>query len=189
MLRLHLESCDSPSARAPIALSATLRAGLVINEAPLSYDQISAMGLSLRQVWNRAADSMIAAELESPGVAVRTRPSRVLTGVDSPGLQVAFRHSPAPAWLAHPRTFSVLHYHLCDLAGMDVCYFAPTSLVLFAVGTHSVHRLMQCWSQPVELVGSAVYFAQGFPSEKPPCAVAEKPAVEKVSMQEFLRCS
>lgn len=150
--RLHLNSrqrrpelsddgfSDSP---ALIALSRQLSAGLRCllagdggrgTAVPVTVSQrgLGELDLSPQQAWHLAAENLLHRSREAEGFRFYTRPAAALGEWALPALQVATPGSGPTAWLAHPRTFTIMHSHLCRLMGTEVRYLAPTREILLA---------------------------------------------------------
>lgn len=135
---------DSP---AMIALSRQLSAGLHClpetgssgrragNADPLitvSQRGLGELDLFPQQAWDVAAENLLHRSREAEGFRFYTRPASVLSGQPLPALQVATPGSSPTDWLAHPHTFSIMHFHLRRLMRTEVRYVAPTREVLLA---------------------------------------------------------
>lgn len=123
-----------------ISLSRDLCATFTCGGADLSYRGLSELHLSAHGAWERAADNLIERAQTPGGVHVRTRPASHLLGAGTPGLQVALPGAPAPAWLAHPRTFTLLDSHLADLLGGPVVWWMLPGEELVAVRDGDVDK-------------------------------------------------
>ena len=72
------------------------------------------MELSTRQAWDTAADALLSTQKGRIEFTVRN--ATFALGDTAPrGLEVRGGTHPPAAWLAHPRTFSVLHTHFTDV--------------------------------------------------------------------------
>ena len=132
--------CDSP---ASISLSRSLTMGLVAGDATLSYRGLDELGLGIRQAWDLAADNLVMAARCPEGTCFYLRDA-VHTGlIDAPpptndggtgvaAVQVKVPGAPVTSWLAHPRTFTILHLHLQTRLGPDLVYLAPLPDLLIA---------------------------------------------------------
>ncbi len=178
-LRLQLVNTLSRGARrrtddgyyshpAHIALSTTLCAGFSCDDVILSHEAIGRMQLTMRQAWNRAAANALHLETDSKGVVVRTRPTRYLTGLPTPGLQVDFEFTDPTAWLAHPHTFKTLYLHLSNLLREEACFYAVSDTVLIATGLCDPRVELESWIASLEVpkakVKNRIYYRNGFPS-------------------------
>ena len=135
--------CDSP---ASISLSRSLTLGLVAGDTTLSYRGLAELGLGIRQAWDLAADNLVRAARRPEGTRFYLRDA-VHTGlIDAPpttpdggagmtAVQVKVPGAPVTSWLAHPRTFTILHRHLQSRLGRDLIYLAPLPDLLIACVT------------------------------------------------------
>lgn len=191
-LRLRLVSTESNeslrrtndgyySQPAQVALAYNLQAGFACDEAILSHEAIGALQLSIRQAWNRAASNTLHLESDSKGVAVKTRPSRYLTGEKTPGLQIDFNYTSPTAWLAHPHTFKTLYLHLCSVLREEACFYAISDSVLLATGFCDPRVELESWIATLEVppakVKQRIYYRNGFPSTRPGVRTPSAPAV------------
>lgn len=72
------------------------------------------MELSTQQAWDAAADTLLRTQTERVEFTVRNASFGL--GRDAPrGLEVHGDSHPPAAWLAHPRTFNVLHAHFTEV--------------------------------------------------------------------------
>ncbi len=135
--------CDSP---ASISLSRSLTMGLVAGDTTLSYRGLAELGLGIRQGWDLAADNLVRAARCPEGTCFYLRDA-VHTGlIDAPpttsdggagvtAVQVKVPGAPVTSWLAHPRTFTILHRHLQTRLGPELIYLAPLPDLLIACAT------------------------------------------------------
>lgn len=135
--------CDSP---ASISLSRSLTMGLVTGDTTLSYRGLAELGLGIRQAWDLAADNLVRAARSPEGTCFYLRDA-VHTGLldappttsdhvaGVPAIQVKVPGAPVTSWLAHPRTFTILHRHLQNRLGPDPIYLAPLPDLLIAFAT------------------------------------------------------
>lgn len=169
--------CDSP---ARIALSHTLTMGLSSNGRTLSYRGLAELGLSTRQAWDLAADNLVVAARTPQGTRFHIRDAaripQITTQVTSrlpenSALQVRTPGAPVTAWLAHPRTFTILNNHLEDLLGPELIYLAPTVDLLLALPTHDRARtVLERWSAQTpgeQIATAALRYSAGFPTPAP----------------------
>lgn len=78
----------------------------------LNHQDIGALGLTAHQAWNAAAQTLRVTALRKDGVEFPARPAAVALGATCPpGLEVGGTGVPPAAWLAHPRTFTMLDAH------------------------------------------------------------------------------
>lgn len=80
----------------------------------LTHQQVGAAGMSVHQVWNAAADQLAKRAHRPHGIEFMVRCPTAQLGADRPlprGYEVDGHGVPAAAWLAHPKTFTVLHRH------------------------------------------------------------------------------
>lgn len=91
-----------------VALLKTLDGRLL---TPIDLGQ---MELSTQQAWNTAADTLL--QTQTGRVEFTVRNASFALGEKAPrGLEVQGGTHPPAAWLAHPRTFNVLHTHFTDV--------------------------------------------------------------------------
>ena len=157
--------------RATVALSRELTAGMLLDGRPAAARSSWAAGLSLHRAWLRASETLLAAARTEYGLRFLTRPASRLCPQAPPGaLQVAVHGGTDPtAWLAHPRTFAVLHAHLQRLTGTTPRYVAPRRGVLVATSEIAAHALGD-WAREaahaagkMALSGRFIEYARGFP--------------------------
>lgn len=125
--------CDST---AHINLSHHLTMGLEVNGKTLSYRALAELGLSTRQAWDLAADNLVVAARSPQGTRFYLRDAIHTTQIrstDRSVIQVKAPGAPITAWLAHPRTFTLLNNHLEELLGPDLIYLAPLSDLLIVL--------------------------------------------------------
>lgn len=130
------------------------------------------MELSTRQAWDAAADTLLRTQTERIEFTVRN--ASFSLGDDAPrGLEVQGREHPPAAWLAHPRTFQVLHSHFTEV-------LSPATLLVFATRDHK--ELFVFDAEPADVracVSSATVFTYsfGFPVSHRKRRTSEKAAV------------
>lgn len=115
--------CDCPVS---INLSRTLAMGLVAGSSTLSHRALAELRLGTRQAWDLAADNLVVSARSPLGTRFYLRQA-IDTGLISvpAAIQVKVPGAPVTAWLAHPRTFTILNRHLEDRLGSDLTYLAP----------------------------------------------------------------
>lgn len=157
--------------RATVALSRELTAGMRLDGRPAAHGDLAAAALSLHRAWLAACETLLAAARTEYGLRFLTRPATRLCTHAPPGaLQVAVHGGTDPtAWLAHPRTFAVLHAHLHRLTGATPRYVAPRRGVLVATSEIGAHALGD-WARAeakqagkTALSGRFIEYARGFP--------------------------
>lgn len=101
----------------------------------LTHRGLEDLGLSVRQVWNRAALNLFRSAYSDAGIRFWTRPTAAVLGPQAPrGMQIKTDVGPASAWLAHPRTFTTLHRHVHALTGArSLTYVLPDEATVFAL--------------------------------------------------------
>lgn len=78
----------------------------------LTHQQVGEAAPSTRQLWNDAADQLARRALVDTGIEFLVRcPSVVLGETHLRGYEVDGHGVPAASWLAHPKTFTLLHRH------------------------------------------------------------------------------
>lgn len=88
--------------------------GTCPGERGLTHQQVGAAGMSVHQMWNLAADQLVRRAHRPHGIEffVRCPSAQLGEGHELPrGYEVDGHGVPAAAWLAHPKTFTVLHRH------------------------------------------------------------------------------
>ncbi len=176
--------CDST---ASINLSHTLTMGLAANGRTLSHRGLAELGLSTRQAWDLAADNLVVAARSPEGTRFYLRNAAQTALIQSPATatalamatQVKVPGAPITAWLAHPRTFTILHRHLEHHLGTELIYLAPlTDLLLVLPATSPARTRLMNWAAEVvsgtvpslrtpgdELITAAPFtYRRGFPS-------------------------
>lgn len=116
LLALHL-TVDAPRDCARVPLTRDFCALIVAGARPLTCTSLGMSGVSELIAWNAAAQNLLALSSCPDGL-------RFFTRRRGPGLEVAVDGAPASAWLAHPRTFTVLRRHLAGLLGHPSPVFA-----------------------------------------------------------------
>lgn len=83
------------------------------HSAGLTHQEVGCTGLSVHQAWNAAADELVPRAVTDSGVEFLVRDPTIALGPSElpPGYEVDGHGAPAAAWLAHPKTFTVLHRH------------------------------------------------------------------------------
>ncbi|MCK2199467.1 hypothetical protein [Corynebacterium callunae] len=161
--------CDSP---AHLNLSAELYMGLSSRSKTLSFRAVGELGLSIRQAWDVAADNLVALAQDGQGVRFDLRNASLSTDIDTYALEVKVPGSPITAWLAHPRTFSILHRHLESRLGKNLHYLASASATLIAIpaGAAEIPQLLS-WAHSQSdvnaqqgLVDKLINYHLGFPA-------------------------
>lgn len=103
------------------------------------------MELSTRQAWDAAADALL--RTQSDRIEFTVRNASFALGDDAPrGLEVHGGEHPPAAWLAHPRTFQVLHSHFTEV-------LSPAAPLLFATRDHK--ELFVFDAEPAEIKACA----------------------------------
>lgn len=79
----------------------------------LSLQSLGAAGLTAQQAWNAAAAGLAPRATRPGGIEFSVRCPTVALSVSGlpPGFEVEGHGVPAAAWLAHPRTFTLLNNH------------------------------------------------------------------------------
>lgn len=79
----------------------------------LTHQGIGAAGMTAHQAWNAAAAQLEPRAYCAAGVEFMVRSPAVALGIEGhpPGFEVDGHGCPAASWLAHPRTFTLLHRH------------------------------------------------------------------------------
>lgn len=126
--------CDTA---ASINLSVSLQMGLSAGARTLSFRGLAELGLGTRLAWDISADNLIAAAAHPAGTRFYLRDAEATTAITASALQIRVPGAPVTAWLAHPRTFTILHRHVEKQLGAEVTYFAPLEDVLLAVASDS----------------------------------------------------
>ncbi len=92
---------------------------------PLKVRTFQALGLSLVQAFELAAENAITRATTESGLALRARPSALLTGQPSAGMQMDTPGSLPSGWLAHPHLHGIIHRHFSNVFGAPPVFFAP----------------------------------------------------------------
>lgn len=173
--------CDST---AHINLSQELTMGLDSAGLTLSYRGLAELGLGTRQAWDLAADNLVVAARSPQGTRFYLRDAvhSTLIHTDNTALsptEVKVPGAPVTAWLAHPRTFTILNSHLEQCFKSTLIYLAPRSdlLVVFPADDPSFTeltawargvasgQLLQVPGSPTELITALpLVYRCGFPS-------------------------
>lgn len=173
--RVRLSDDGFNDSTASINLSHTLKMGLSADGATLSYRGLAELGLSTRQAWDLSADNLVVAARRPQGTRFYLRDAVQTTLIDAPSIQIRVPGAPVTAWLAHPRTFTILNKHLEQRLGPNITYWAPLSDLLIAVSSdgQACPELSAWASQMVsgspgggeKITGAALSYNHGFPSE------------------------
>src|SRR5699024_12802697 len=95
-----------------LALSPGLRLGLHANGRNISQRGLDSLGLSIQAAWDLAALNLERAARTPAGLEFATRSVTARFGSQLPaGVEVKVRGAAAPAWIAHPQTFTIWHRH------------------------------------------------------------------------------
>ncbi|WP_155392576.1 glycogen debranching protein [Corynebacterium ulcerans] len=154
--------------RAPavIALSSGLSASLRCNGQLLRQGSLHSLGKTTRQLWNDAATNLIETARTPRGIAIHTRELSRLVQQPTAGLHIAAGTGPASSWLAHPRTFTLLHRHISRQFNEEPVFFCPTPKILIAVPCSKKCPKLATWlatfDHPLEYGG--VLYSSGFPA-------------------------
>lgn len=128
---------DSP---ASINLSSQLTMGLDNLGTTVSYRGLAEFGLSTRQAWDKAAGNLVSLATRPKGTCFFLRDAAAITRLNSAAIQVRAPGAPISAWLAHPRTFTVLNDHLREQVGGTVIYFLPSADCLVVAAASDTQR-------------------------------------------------
>lgn len=112
---------EADATDASIALSRTHRAVLRLEGHLQTMADLAAAELTLRQAWDQSARNLISLATTDRGVRLWTRRAT------DDWWEVSGHGSSGRAWLAHPRTFRLLHRHLCTLVGGRPAYLIDES--------------------------------------------------------------
>ena len=96
------------------------------------------MELSTQQAWDTAADTLLRTQTGQIEFTVRNA-SFALGDIAPRGLEVQGTSHPAAAWLAHPRTFKVLHAHFTEILSpaKGLVFFSRDHEELFVFDAHA----------------------------------------------------
>ena len=108
---------ELPRHAAHVPLSPELAAVITADAHELSVTDLGLAGLSERAAWERASANLMSLAGSSEGLRFYTRRR-------GEALEIAVDGAEASAWLAHPRTFTVLDRHLGELLDTDSPVFA-----------------------------------------------------------------
>lgn len=154
--------------RAPavIALSSGLSASLRCNGQLLRQGSLHSLGKTTRQLWNDAATNLIETARTPRGIAIHTRELSRLVQQPTAGLHIAAGTGPASSWLAHPRTFTLLHRHISRQFNEEPVFFCPTPKILIAVPCSKKCQKLATWLTTFEhpLEPGGVLYSSGFPA-------------------------
>lgn len=109
------------------------------HSAGLTHQQIGTLGLTAHQAWNAAADTLRATAVAGGGVEFWSRPASVALGDDAPhGIEIRGGVHTAAAWLAHPKTFEIIHRHFVTVLApeSELSYFSRDQRELFIFDAH-----------------------------------------------------
>lgn len=151
--------------------------GLSADARILSYRGLAELGLSTRLAWDIAADNLITSARRPAGTRFYLRTARIITGLDTTALQVRVPGAPVTAWLAHPRTFTILHRHLEQQLGATPVYLAPLEDLLIAFPADPpAPASLRNWAQTTmdarensgeRICAAPLTYQHGFPTEHP----------------------
>ena len=105
----------------------------------LTHQQIGSLGLTAHQAWNAAAETLRATAVTEGDVEFWSRPATVALGDGAPpGVEIRGGTHTAAAWLAHPRTFEVIHRHFSTVLAPtgELSYFSRDQRELFIFDAH-----------------------------------------------------
>lgn len=103
-------------------------------DALLTPLELGLTGLSAQQAWDSAAYTLLRSQLDSTRSEFLVRDASVALGGRVPrGVEVSGNGFPAAAWIAHPKTFHVLHTHFSTVLGPKhgLVYLSRDSKELF----------------------------------------------------------
>ncbi|AEG82004.1 MULTISPECIES: hypothetical protein [Corynebacterium] len=154
--------------RAPavIALSSGLSASLRCNGQLLRQGSLHSLGKTTRQLWNDAATNLMETARTPRGIAIHTRELSRLVQQPTVGLHIAAGKGPASSWLAHPRTFTLIHQYISTQFNEEPVFFCPTSKILIAVPFSQKCPKLATWLTTFEhpLEQGGVLYSSGFPA-------------------------
>ena len=82
----------------------------------LTHQDVGKLGMSVHHVWNLVAQNVLRTQPSTDMVEFRVRNASFSIGDDCPrGYEVRAPAGHAAAWLAHPRTFALLHRHFSSV--------------------------------------------------------------------------
>lgn len=173
---LPLTSRTFGDSAATVALSRTLSAALeYVGSAPdvLCHRELASLRYSFQTAWFHAAENLLLRGATRGSVEFLSRPAGKLCpelAADSlSARQVAVRGAVPSAWLAHPRTFSVLHHHFSQLLEGQARYLVPCRDIL--VAATELTPTLCAWAQRVwsesprtsRISPDPVEYREGFP--------------------------
>ncbi|MCS4536229.1 hypothetical protein [Corynebacterium sp. HS2168-gen11] len=132
---------------ATLALSSHLEVGFTARGEILSCDALMHLGVSIREIWDGVATSMLAAARDADGLVLRTRPASVTLPHEGPGVEVDMRGALPASWLAHPRTATVLLQHFEVKFHQPVRFFSPDAKRLFVFPASVATKHLTRWAE------------------------------------------
>lgn len=109
------------------------------DEQGLTHQEIGSLGLTAHQAWNAAAETLRATAVTTSSIEFWSRPAAVKLGAAAPhGVEVRGGVHTAAAWLAHPRTFEVIHTHFSTVMApsSELSYYSRDQRELFIFDAH-----------------------------------------------------
>ena len=106
----------------------------------LDHMRLGHRGLTMRQAWDSAALRLLATQRDPYTVHFDVRNSSFSLGPKSPrGLEV--KGAPATSWLAHPKTFQMLHRHFLKVLepAHSITYLTRDHCELFVLDCTAEH--------------------------------------------------
>lgn len=164
-----------PGSSAKPAYIALSRDHVALLKAPdgrlLTPLDLGHMELSTQQAWDTAADTLLRTQHDRIEFTVRNA-SFALGDTAPRGLEVRGGAHPPAAWLAHPRTFRVLHAHFTEI-------LSPEAALVFLTRDHKELFVLDADARQVreEFPAAAVFtYSYGFPVNHHDCGSGESAA-------------
>lgn len=156
-------------------LEVTFEATRGLFRVQLSNCALSRLGSSLQETWTHAAFNTLRGAAAPHGIRFYSRPLLTRLPSGPAALQLRTENTAVGNWLAHPRTFTLLHDHVLELlqaTKVFFCLLAPETLVAVTYSTpENAHECLRAieryFRRPSVLSSSPLVWAQGFPAPIP----------------------
>lgn len=127
----------------------------------VDHVELGRRGLTVRQAWDSAALKLLAAQRDPYTVHFDVRNSSFSLGPKSPhGLEV--KGEPATSWLAHPKTFQMLHRHFLDV-------LKPEQSITYLTRDHRELFVLDCTAEHAASTfpyATVLTYSLGFPIKR-----------------------
>ncbi|GAB3080972.1 hypothetical protein [Corynebacterium aquatimens] len=126
----------------------------------LNHQEVGRTGLSTHHLWNHAAVNLLQTQKTASVAEFMVRNASFEFGPESPrGFEVRAPQGPAASWMAHPKTFQLLHNHFTTVLEpkKELFYVTRDYCELFVFDAHPLEIApLNCPTDPLE-------YSYGFP--------------------------